>query len=156
MKNTINSANVTKFDLINAETSDSFKSIVGEDFKEIRACAIVEDVDRESGEMKEFSYIFTTEGDVYGGNSESVKRACDNVIELLTDGERIKFRVKSAKTNNGREFLSLLVAPVADNGYSDTDSVNLGDTDNVNLGDTDSGNLGNIKEVANEYYKTKH
>lgn len=100
--------NLSKIDLINAETSIAFKTLKGKsEAIKIKSCAIVRDVDRETGELRNFSYIFAEDGTVYGGNSESIERSSEQLIDLLDDGESVGFTVRANTTNAGREFLSL-------------------------------------------------
>ena len=108
MKKILNSINVTKLDIINAESSQSFKSAVGADVP-VKGVALIEEPDRETGEAKQFAYIFAEDGAVYGGNSATVYRSCENLIELMKENKTTHyiFTVVSAPTASGREFLSL-------------------------------------------------
>ena len=84
---------ITKMDIINAEASQSFKDMP------------------KDGEVGQFAYIFTPDGDVYGGNSATVYRACEGLIDLMADDPNGDFnvRVNSRPTNGGRDFLTLTV-----------------------------------------------
>ena len=114
MKKIINAVNVTKLDIINAESSQSFKAIVGKKIPIVGA-ALIEDADRETGEARNFAYIFAGDGAVYGGNSATIYRSVESLIDLMNDDAeaRYAFEVVSAPTASGREFLSLRITPVA-------------------------------------------
>lgn len=113
MKKIIDSANVTKLDILNAESSQSFKAAVGENI-EITGAALIEEPDRETGEAKKYAYLFAADGAVYGGNSATVYRSVEGLIDLMHDDEkaRFAFTVVSAPTASGREFLSLRIKPL--------------------------------------------
>lgn len=109
-KKILDSINVTKLDIINAESSQSFKAAVGKDIP-VKGVALIEEPDRETGEAKHYAYIFADDGAVYGGNSATIYRSAENLIELMGDDENKKysFTVASAPTASGREFLSLRI-----------------------------------------------
>lgn len=114
MKKIIKSTDsITKLDIINAEASQSFKDMP-EGGVEVHGVALVEDVNRD-GEVGQFAYLFTPDGEVYGGNSATIYRACDGLIDLIgdniADGVEKTYRVKvnSRPTSSGREFLTLTI-----------------------------------------------
>lgn len=109
-KKIINSINVTKLDVINAESSESFKKAIGKEIP-VGGVAIIEDADRETGEARNYAYIFAKDGGVYGGNSATITRACDMLIDAMTEEPNKEYSVNvvSAPTASGREFLSLRV-----------------------------------------------
>ena len=112
-KKILDSINVTKLDIINAESSQGFKAAVGKDIP-VKGVALIEEPDRETGEAKRYAYIFATDGAVYGGNSGTIYRSVENLIDLMTDDEtkNYAFTVASAPTASGREFLSLRIHEV--------------------------------------------
>lgn len=101
---------ITKLDIINAEASQSFKEIPSEGVI-VKGVALIEDVNKD-GELENFAYIFTPDGSVYGGNSATVYRACDGLIDVMEDDPESEFRVKvnSRPTSGGREFLTLTIS----------------------------------------------
>ena len=110
MKKIIKSTDtITKLDIINAEASQSFKDLPA-DGVDVHGVALVEDVNKD-GEIGQFAYVFTPYGEVYGGNSATIYRACDGLIDLMTDEPEGAFRVKvnSRPTAGGREFLTLTI-----------------------------------------------
>lgn len=113
MKNTIAKVNVSELDIINAESSQSFKKAVGEDIK-VKGAALIEEADRETGELKNYAYIFADNGAVYGGNSATIYRSTEALIALMEKDPKkhYAFTVASAPTANGREFLSLRLKEV--------------------------------------------
>ena len=111
-KTIIDAVNVSKLDIINAESSQSFKAAVGKDTP-VKGVALIEEPDRETGEAKRYAYIFAESGEVYGGNSATVYRSAENLIELIKDdAKKYAFTVVSAPTASGREFLSLRIREV--------------------------------------------
>ena len=115
MKKTLSAVNVTKLDITNAESSQSFKALLGQPATTIKGAAIIEEADRETGEAKQYAYIFADDGAVFGGNSATVRRQVENLIDLMQDDEddtKYGFTVTSAPTANGREFLSLRIVAV--------------------------------------------
>ena len=113
MKNTIAKVNVTELDIINAESSQSFRKAVGVDVK-VKGAALIEEPDRETGELKQYAYIFADDGAVYGGNSATVYRSVEALIALMEKEPKkhYAFTVASAPTASGREFLSLRLKEV--------------------------------------------
>lgn len=109
-KTIINAINVSKLDIINAESSQSFKKAVGAEIV-INGAALIAEPDRETGEEKRYAYIFADDGAVYGGNSATIYRSVENLIDLMAEDDKTKysFTVASAPTANGREFLSLRI-----------------------------------------------
>ena len=116
-KRIINSVNVTKIDILNAEASSPFKDLIGKT-AEVSGAAIVEDT-KSDGTTGEYAYVFTKDGYVYGGNSASVHRIVDGLIEIMTEEPNANFTVtvESRPTSSGREFLTMRIIP-ADNGKS--------------------------------------
>ena len=113
MKTTINKVNVSELDIINAESSQSFKKVVGAEAK-VKGAALIEEPDRETGELKKYAYIFADDGAVYGGNSATIYRSTEALIALMEKDPKkhYAFTVASAPTANGREFLSLRLKEV--------------------------------------------
>lgn len=112
-KKILDSINVSKLDIINAESSQSFKKAVGEAPISIKGAALIEEPDRETGEEKKYAYIFTPDA-VYGGNSATIYRAVSNLLELMaeTPDKEYAFTVASTPTANGRDFLTLNIREV--------------------------------------------
>ena len=113
MKTTIAKVNVSELDIINAESSQSFKKAVGVDVK-VKGAALIDEPDRETGEIKHYAYIFADDGAVYGGNSATVYRSVEALIKLIEaePKKHFAFTVVSAPTASGREFLSLRLKEV--------------------------------------------
>ena len=110
MKTILSSINVTKLDILNAEASQSFKALV--DSKAVvKGAALIEEPSRETGEAVKYAYIFAEDGNVYGGNSATIYRSVDGLIDLMSDDPDAKYSISvvSAPTANGREFLSLRI-----------------------------------------------
>ena len=113
MKTTIAKVNVSELDIINAESSQSFRKAAGVDVK-VKGAALIEEPDRETGEQKQYAYIFAEDGAVYGGNSATVYRSVEALIGLMEKEPKkhYAFTVVSAPTASGREFLSLRLKEV--------------------------------------------
>lgn len=112
MKTILNkTSNITKLDIINAEASQSFRELASATSPvEVKGAAIIEDVNKD-GEVGQFAYVFCENGRVYGGNSATVRRSVEGLIDVIEDDPAIKYGVSidSRPTASGREFLSLIV-----------------------------------------------
>ena len=111
MKNIISKTeSITKLDIINAEASKSFRELVGLDPVAVKGAALIEDTNKD-GELEKFAYIFCEDGVVYGGNSATIYRSVDALIDLIGEDTTIGYAitVDARPTGGGREFLSLRV-----------------------------------------------
>lgn len=111
MKKIVKMSRVTELDIINAESSESFKSAVGQAI-DLMGAAIVED--DKSGEGELYAYIFAADGSVYGGNSDTIRGAVDQFIDYMELHEDKEFTatVTARPSSNGREFLTIRFAEV--------------------------------------------
>lgn len=112
MAKIIESYNVSKLDIINSRTSRAYAEMAGE--KEIvKGAAIVMSKNNE-GEDTEYSYIFCESGEIYGGNSGTVKNTVSDLIDLMTDEPEKRFgvTVRVCKSKSGRDFNSLVISEV--------------------------------------------
>ncbi len=102
---------ITKLDIINAESSQSFRELVGKSPVSVKGAAIIEDVNKD-GEVGQFAYVFCDDNKVFGGNSATVRRSVESLIDLISDDPAVKYAVSvdSRPTASGREFLSLIVS----------------------------------------------
>lgn len=106
MKHIIKKSRVTELDIINSESSESFKSAVGKEIPMLGAAIVSDD---KSGDEELFSYLFGADGSVYGGNSDTVRGPIEQVIdymELHPDVE-LEATVTAKPSSNGREFLTI-------------------------------------------------
>lgn len=109
MSTIIKEANVSRIDMINARASHPYEDLVGNSVP-VKGAAITRGLD-EDGEEKEYSYIFSDNGAVYGGNSATVKNAVDELIDLMADEPNTVFTasIRKEKSKSGREFNLLVV-----------------------------------------------
>lgn len=103
------SNNVTKFDTINAQNSFAFRDLAAGEILNVRAAGVLEDAETK----KEFSYIWTEQGECYAGNSKSVRDSIDDIIDLIDSGEKIDAEIVSRQSKQGQTFLSIRVFPRA-------------------------------------------
>lgn len=117
-KTIIKSVNVTKIDILNAEASSPFKDLIGKTAS-VNGAAIVTDT-KQDGTTGEYAYIFSEDGFVYGGNSASVHRIVDGLIDVMTEDANGKYSVtvESRPTSSGRDFLTMRIIPESGNGKS--------------------------------------
>lgn len=111
MKTIVKKSRVTQLDVINAESSESFKSAVGGPI-DIMGAAIVED--DKSGEPELYAYLFAADGSVYGGNSGTIRGSIDAFIDYMETQPDMEFTatVTARPSSNGREFLTIRFAEV--------------------------------------------
>lgn len=111
-KQIVNQHGVTKLDIINAENSRSFRDLKGNTV-EITGAALITDTNKE-GEEVDYSYVFAKDGTVYGGNSATIYRAVEGIIDLMSDDENKHYAVTvdGRTATSGREFLSLRISEV--------------------------------------------
>lgn len=94
---------------INIGTSKAMQDMKGQKISNIQAAAIVEDVDKETGELKEVAVIVDGDGISYTAISGTVMDVMEDVIELINDGEEFDVLITGRKSKAGREFISLTV-----------------------------------------------
>lgn len=101
---------ISKLDIINSEASKSFRELVGKEPVAIKGAALIEDVNKD-GEIAQFAYVFCNDGVVYGGNSATIYRGVDGLIDLMADDPDAAYKVAvdERPTASGREFLSLRI-----------------------------------------------
>lgn len=101
--------NFTKKDAINMRNGLPLKDEPnGKTFK-IQRAAIVEDVDEESGEVKNVSVLIDADGKCYTAISSTIADIMDDCIELLDAGESVSLTLIKRKSSAGREFLTFQV-----------------------------------------------
>lgn len=101
--------NFTKKMAINIGMGTPLKDAADTVLESIQAAAIVEDVDRETGEIKVAAAIVDGNGAVYTSISATVLESIPDIIELIDDGEEFDVRVIVRTSKAGREFLTLNV-----------------------------------------------
>lgn len=102
-------ANMTTKDMINARTASVQLKAAPEHFK-ATGLAISQDLDKETGEMREVGYIAADNGDVYGTISNTALCTIDEIIKAVEEGEielPCELGVRLRKSNAGREFITL-------------------------------------------------
>lgn len=101
---------ITKLDIINSEASKSFRELVGADPVPVKGAALIEDANKD-GVITQFAYVFCNDGVVFGGNSATIYRGVDGLIDLMGDDPEAKYAitVDERPTASGREFLSLRI-----------------------------------------------
>lgn len=104
------SAKFTRRHAINLNTAFSLQDAAGARLESIQAAAIMDDIDRETGETKPVAAIVTGDGATYTSISAVVMESMEDIIELLDDGETFDLQVVSRKTkSSNRDYLSLVV-----------------------------------------------
>ena len=107
----MNKVGMTTKDLLNAKSSSVQLKGAPPRF-EATGFAISEDVDRETGELREVGYIASAEGTVYGTISATAIQAISGIIDAVTDGDfelPVEVGVSIRKSNAGRDFITLNV-----------------------------------------------
>ena len=111
-KQIVKSHGVGKLEIINAENSRSFRDLKGQTV-EVTGAALITDKNK-AGEEVDFAYIFAKDGAVYGGNSATIYRAVDGLIDLMDEEPEKHFAATTdgRQAASGREFLSLRISEV--------------------------------------------
>lgn len=102
---------MTTKDLLNAKSSSVQLKDAPPRF-EATGFAISEDVNRETGELREVGYIASADGVVYGTISATAMQAISGIIDAVTDGDfelPVEVGVSIRKSNAGRDFITLNV-----------------------------------------------
>lgn len=94
---------------INIGNSKALQDIKGQKIVDVKAAAIVEDIDRETGELKEVAVLVDGDGISYTAISSIVMDVMDDIIELINDGEAFDVLVEGRKSKGGRDFISIMV-----------------------------------------------
>lgn len=109
--NIIASHNVSKLDVINSTSSKSFKDVMPTDVIIVTGCAVVED--EKDGQ---FAYLYTKDGEVYGGNAANAIKLVHDLIGLFTDpdesADAYGVSVRPGTSNSGKTFLTFHVSRV--------------------------------------------
>lgn len=111
-KTIIKAHGVGKLEIINAENSRSFRDLKGQTV-EVTGAALITDVNK-AGEEVDFAYLFAKDGSVYGGNSATIYRAVDGLIDLMDEDSSKHYAATTdgRSAASGREFLSLRISEV--------------------------------------------
>jgi hypothetical protein len=111
MKKIVKMSRVTELDIINAESSESFKSAAGHTVPMLGAAIVTDD---KSGEEEYFSYLFGADGSVYGGNSDTVRGPIEQIIDYMELHPEVQLEatVTAKPSSSGREFLTIRFAEV--------------------------------------------
>lgn len=105
------SINMTAKDLINAKSSSVPVKTAPPRFK-ATGFAIAEDVDKESGEVREVGYIVAEDQTVYGTISNTAISTISDIIAAVEENTfdlPVEIGVSLRKSNGGREFITLSV-----------------------------------------------
>ncbi len=100
----INQYGLNKKDIYNVSNGNTPYSEVMEREIAVKGCAVCEEQD-DNGTVKKISYIVDKNGVAYGGTSDTMCRAVDNLIDYMTDsepGEDVVVKIIPQQTNAGR------------------------------------------------------
>ena len=103
--------NMSAKDFINAKTSSVQLKSAPERFT-CTAMAITEDVDKETGEMREVGYIVAENGTVYGTISATALSSIEAIIDAVENDEislPCEIGIALRQSNAGRQFLTVSV-----------------------------------------------
>ena len=108
----ITSYNFTKKDEVNSVSATPLQKFKDEVLT-LKGAAITERADQETGEMKKVAILVTDEHGTLTSISGTVINGLDLIIDYMTDMEEeaaqngVQVKVKSNRSNAGREFLTL-------------------------------------------------
>lgn len=102
---------VTAKDIINAKTA-SLKLQTAPEKINVRALAITQDLDKDTGDPRDVGYLFTEDGTVYGTVSATAISTISATADAITDGDLelpLTFKVSLRNSAAGRQFIALSV-----------------------------------------------
>ena len=101
----------TKRDAINSRSAETLQKFEGKELniKGITSCAIMEDVDEETGEPKTIGVLKTAEGEYYTTISETVIDVLDELMDIINEEGAADVRIVKRTSNSNRTFLSLII-----------------------------------------------
>lgn len=110
----INAVNFTKKDEINSMSSTPLQKLAGETVH-VTGAAITERPDETTGEAKKVGILVTQEFGTLSTISGTTIKSLDMIIDYMTDilgdetieDKTVVVSIKSAKSNSGRDFLTL-------------------------------------------------
>lgn len=94
---------------------DQYNSTLGKSLQEaagstveVKAMALGDDIDRETGEPKKTCYIVAKDGTAYSAISSTAYEQVSALIDMMDDGEDITLRVTMRPNKTGkREYIAL-------------------------------------------------
>ena len=110
----IKAVNFTKKDEINSMSSTPLQKLAGETVH-VTGAAITERPDETTGEAKKVGILVTQEFGTLSTISGTAIKSLDMIIDYMTDltgdpetaDEKVLVNIKSAKSNSGRDFITL-------------------------------------------------
>lgn len=102
---------MTAKDLINAKTSSTKLQTAPERIN-VRALAVMEDTDKDTGNMRPVGYLIAEDGTVYGTVSATAIDTVSAVAEAIENKELelpLTFKVALRTSGQGRNFITLSV-----------------------------------------------
>ena len=108
----IKAVNFTKKDEINSMSSTPLQKVTGNTVHVLGA-ALTERPDEQTGEDKKVGLLVTEEFGTLSTISGTAIKSLDMIIDYMTDiegdqsDEQIHVNIKSAKSNSGRDFITL-------------------------------------------------
>lgn len=103
--------NMSAKDMINAKTSSVPLKSAPKRFN-CTALAVTEELDKETGEIREVGYVVAENGTVYGTISATALSSIEAIIDAVADDDislPCEIGVSLRKSNAGREFITLSV-----------------------------------------------
>nr|DAM91064.1 MAG TPA: ssDNA binding protein [Caudoviricetes sp.] len=104
----ISTKNIGKTELFNAKSASIALQTVSETLT-ITGAAIVDEANRNNGEISEVGYLFTKDGTVYGTISETVIDMLTDLIAFLDEVGELPVTVIHRTAKSGRDFISLRI-----------------------------------------------
>lgn len=93
-----------KYNLSNA-TGTNMSELIGQRI-EVKAYLLVEDVDRNTGELKKALKVLTPDGDIIGTRSQSFIEGFETFLTFMETDEIHSMGVEQARSKAGRNYLT--------------------------------------------------
>lgn len=100
--------NVTDTDIKNRKLSIPLQSVPNDVIINILGCAVYDDIDKDTGEVKTVCMFKDVDGELYTSISAVIFEQVDDIIDVLAGAESVNVKVAKRKSKGGRDFIGFL------------------------------------------------
>lgn len=100
---------VSRVQMLNFNTSSvAFKDALSRPDCKVTGLAIMQTHDKETGEMKNASYIIFEDGVIVGGVSSTALDSIENAMDLMDDGDILHAHFEKGTSKSDRTFIKVV------------------------------------------------